>query len=632
MLNNILSKKIEGIGLGFFRFLFFLALFFEVKQLYFFKELLYGPFGELVPSNINLGIILWYWMPVCIMLSVGIFTRINTILNYVFCLVFIATMKVSAYEYHMFYIYMGVSFLVMFMPISKCLSLDRLWQKLKYSSSSYHYIPDTKVNVWNYWMLLLTGVGFMYFGSVFFKLSSELWLSGLGMWLPSSMPMATYSNLDFILDIKFFSIALGYVSFIFEALFIFLFWFKPFRIPLFVLGIGLHLGIAIVFPIPWFGLGMVALVFLLFPLGLLKRLLKKLESSKPALIVYYDLECPLCTRTKIIIEHFDVFKRINFKSVQLHSSKQEVLKGLEASELYTNIYSVDKKKKLFKGLDTYIAILKNTLYFYPVGIILEIPGFYHVGSFVYDFVAKNRNTERCTDDSCGYTPPFVPSKEEDIKILQNITLSQLKRPFYVFGFIIMFILQVGVIYNGTPFSKDIRVFTGLYDTKFDKYMVSNFKNLTKFTRAKTYFGITKHGLFVDSHFRGYNHIIAVTYIDKKGNEVFLPFIDEDGNPGNYLLGPTWAKWTFRLNNPRINMGKMVNGLEQFIAFWAKKNHINLKRGKSRKFNIRVKKIEIVNQWEKGFKKRMENRPWLDGGYVTWDKGVFKSFIRDIEKI
>jgi hypothetical protein len=139
-------------------------------------------------------------------------------------------------------------------------------------------------------------------------------------------------------------------------------------------------------------------------------------------------------------------------------------------------------------------------------------------------------------------------------------------------------------------------------------------------------------LFVDSHFRGYNHIIAVTYIDKKGNEVFLPFIDEDGNPGNYLLGPTWAKWTFRLNNPRFNMGKMVNGLEQFIAFWAKKNHINLKRGKSRKFNIRVKKIEIVNQWEKGFKKRMENRPWLDGGYVTWDKGVFKSFIRDIEKI
>ena len=42
--------------------------------------------------------------------------------------------------------------------------------------------------------------------------------------------------------------------------------------------------------------------------------------------------------------------------------------------------------------------------------------------------------------------------------------------------------------------------------------------------GRTFFGIAGHGVFMDGHFEGYNHLVAVTYIDKTGKETWLPLI------------------------------------------------------------------------------------------------------------
>ncbi len=52
------NKKIDGIGLSIFRIVFFTALFFEVKHMYYFKELFYDPFSKIVSSDINWGVTL----------------------------------------------------------------------------------------------------------------------------------------------------------------------------------------------------------------------------------------------------------------------------------------------------------------------------------------------------------------------------------------------------------------------------------------------------------------------------------------------------------------------------------------------------------------------------------------------
>src|SRR6478736_7745025 len=93
-------------------------------------------------------------------------------------------------------------------------------------------------------------------------------MTGIGMWLPASMAFMTYSSWPVLLNAKWLMLSLGYLTFAFEAFFAFLFFRKSWRIPLVLIGIGLHLGIAIIFPIPWFGLGVVAIYLLLVPLFL----------------------------------------------------------------------------------------------------------------------------------------------------------------------------------------------------------------------------------------------------------------------------------------------------------------------------------------------------------------------------
>lgn len=102
-------------------------------------------------------------------------------------LVVIGTM--DSFEYHAFYAYMGMNFLLIIMPVGRCLSLDRLLLKLKFSNTTSIYNSPKKVSQIYYLLPVFVGVGLGYFDSIFYKLSSDMWLKGLGSWMPSSLPM-----------------------------------------------------------------------------------------------------------------------------------------------------------------------------------------------------------------------------------------------------------------------------------------------------------------------------------------------------------------------------------------------------------------------------------------------------------
>ena len=156
--DSFFRKKIDGIGLAIFRIFYSLILLFEVLQLLFFKNLIFDevPFVKLAEIDFSVPIIIWIIS--ILFLIVGLFTRFFSVINYLMSLVVIGTM--DTFEYHAFYAYMGMNFLLIIMPIGRCLSLDRLLLKLKFSNTTSRYNPPKKVSQIYYLLPVFVGVGF----------------------------------------------------------------------------------------------------------------------------------------------------------------------------------------------------------------------------------------------------------------------------------------------------------------------------------------------------------------------------------------------------------------------------------------------------------------------------------------
>lgn len=618
------DKKIDGTGLAIFRITYSLILLCEIGQMMYFRSLIFDKIPFIDPSEINFAIPISIWFISVLFLLFGAFTRFFAIINYLMGLILIGS--IHSFEYHVFYAYMGINFLLIFMPVSQCFSLDRLFQKLKYSNTTFQYNPPKTVSKLYYLILPFFGIGLVYFDSVFFKLSSDLWLRGLGSWLPSSLPFATHFENEWFLNQEWLVKLVGWFTIIFETIFLFVFFRKKWRLPVFVIGMILHLGILLEFPIPFFALTVCAIYLLLIPVGFWRKVFSSNNSCSPTLKFYYDSECPLCIRTKIIISHLDWFNKIEFKTVQFDSQDNTYIKHIEFNELLDNIYSVDSNGKVYSGVDTYIQVMRRIFYLFPVALLLKIPGIYQIAKKCYSFIATNRTTERCTEENCGYNPPNI-ADDSKIKLLQNLTLEDLKHKMTVWLILILAFFQFTFLYN-TPIFLNLREEIGLNHTKIDR-LISGTIEFYRVNIMQTLFGLTNHPVFMDVHFKNYNHIVALVYVDKKNKEHWLPIIDEKGNPDFYAYGSNWVNWTFRVISPTIDSSTLTKGLERYTAFWAYKNNIDLDNAK---FLLKVKKIDSPDGWEKDFLNKQISQPWIEGGYVEWKNNKIISHIKDIERL
>lgn len=615
IIESLYNTRVSASGLALFRIFYGFVLLFEVIQLFYFRHLVFDKIPYFSPSEIDFTIPLLLWMLSILCIILGLFTRFSSVINYLFSIVFLST--ISSYEYHMFYVYMGVNFLLMFVNTHQVFSFDRLIVKLKYSNSINLYYPERKVSVLNYYFLIFVALGFFYFDSVFFKLASPLWLKGLGVWLPSSLPHTTHINTSFLLNIKWLILGLSYFTIVFEAIFVFTFFRKKWRLPLLIIGFGLHLGILICFPIPWFALGVLAIYILMIPHKYIVSFRKVFNLSKQ-ITFYYDEECPLCIRAKIIISHLDFFNLVEFKGVQSYGFKENKFKAIDKKELLDNIYSITSKGKILIGVNAYRFILLRIPLLFFIGILMYIPPFSFIARYVYSKVALNRNTERCTEDNCGYTPPNLPQNFNEIKLFKDLTIKDLKIKFVSFSALLLLIFQLNITFSSLL---NVNKKNSIDSTNF---MSSNLHKLTK-----VFLGITNHSLFQQSHFSNYNHIIAVQALLPNGEKEFLPLIDENGHPSYYNYSFNWAKYTFRTNSPDVDQLMLSNGLRDFTAFWLHKNNLE---NQDIKFNILVKKIDSPENWTHNFLNIQLKKLWIDGGYILWKEKIFFSKIKKIESL
>lgn len=619
LIQRLYDKKIDASGLAFFRVAYFLVLFGELAQLFYFKELVFDVIPFVQPYELDFTWAFYAWFVVIFLLIIGLFTRTAAIANYLFTLVFLST--ISSFEYHVFYTYTTVNFFCLFLPISKRFSIDRLLLKLKYSNTRTTYEPPKTTTVLSYTLPLLVAVAFVYADSMLYKVTSKFWMQGLGVWYPAAFPQASITSSSslggFLINNYYLTKFFGYLTLVFETSFIFLFWFRRFRVPLLIIGLGLHIGILITFPIPWFALAVAATYILLVPVAWYRQLAAWLHrNNKTLLTVYYDEECPLCQRAKIAVKHFDIFSKIKFKGVQSNQT-DEAIANVPLDDLLDNIYAVQSNGKVQHGIDTYIQILFKMRYTALFGLLLKIPGIYHLAKALYQYVAANRNVERCTEGNCGYQITVLPQDKDAIKLLQNLTVKKLRVFLIGAGMLFICLLQIGISYNSDAIFNWNKK-TGWAETTVGQHLYDFSNELDAF--ALPVLGLTHHPVFMDNHFNWYTHIVSIVYVGEDGAEERLPIIGEDGSPQYYIYGPNWVKWTFRVNSPmRINEDLLKDGIQDFTAFWAYKNGVQTNKAT---FRIDLKLIDMPNKFEADFLEKQRQKPWETLGKAVWENNKF----------
>ncbi|MGR9073948.1 MAG: DCC1-like thiol-disulfide oxidoreductase family protein [Gammaproteobacteria bacterium] len=613
-IRSALSKEVPATGLAFFRILYGLVTFQEIIFLIYFSHLIFDPTPFLDVEFPMIPFFLGVWAIVSLFLTFGYRCQSSAIANYIFWLVFVSFTPMQRDFDGGFDAFMtGAGLFLIFLPIDRAASLDNLGKKLRNSNIGFTFIPPDRVSVLAYYLPVAICLGFLYFDSAVHKLWAEHWRNGLGAWLPSSHPYyISIVDMSWLLDIKPLQMAIGYTIIVFQFAFIFLFYFRTFRVPLLIIGATLHLGITVSFNIYPFGLGMLAFYSLLIPFSWWRKIGSLIRRDAPRLTVFFDEQCPLCNRTIIFFRHFDIFKAIDFKGLQTYSGHYAELNSIPKDQILKDLYSLDRKNRLYSGLDTYIQILRNMRYTAPLGLLLSIPGVHSYAMGKYRKIADNRSSAVCDIPNATENQPTASSlydkyfEDYGKNHPKGFSLRLAKILIIVFFLQLNSTLHYGIFYRLGFDSKESTGFSHLATVSNSILMLTH-----------TFIGITPHALYVHDHFMGYDRIIGITYIDADGKEKWLPFVNSKGR----IVAPNWGRvhsmWANIAVTPEINVQRLKKFIMKITAFWGTKMGLDLDNSK---FIIKLKKISSPEEWKKNLRRDNLATNWQNIGVAEWKDG------------
>lgn len=611
-LQILLNKQVPATGIGLFRIFYGLITLQEIVFLYYFNHLIFDPIPFIDVEFPTIPLFLCLWGIIASFIIVGYRYQFAVVSNYIFWIVFVNFTPMQRDFDGGFDLFMiGTGFLLFFLPADKVLSIDHLRHKLCTPFTHNGTNENLRVSVLAYYLPLIISLGFLYFDSAIHKLFAEHWRNGLGSWLPATQPYYVSAlDMSIFLNNEWLEKTIGYTIIVFQFTFIFLFHHRRLRVLYLFIGIGLHLGITLSLNIYPFGMGMLVYYTLMVPFGWWQCLKTWTIAQQPALTVFYDQLCPLCNRTVIILNHFDIFKRIEFKTAQQHAAAYPELMGIDQKTLLTDLYALDNHKNIYHGVDTYRHILMKMGYLYPLGIILGLPGIYQLANRQYRLIADNRSRQACTNNTCpapqknitgtGYEYFFETLAVQKPKAFSR-KLSKI--------LIAILILQLnstvhyGLLYRFKVDTRQNPISSMLTDSSNALLSVS-----------QTFLGIAPHALYLHDHFQGYDHILAITYKDQQGIEHWLPFVNEQGR----LLAPNWGRvhsmWANIAVTTTINNTRLRKFLMKVTAFWGTQIGLNLN---NTVFEIKMKKISAPSVWVYDQLHKNFNAPWTKIGTVTW---------------
>ena len=615
-ISHLYHTQAPSTGVGLFRLLFGLTTLQEICFLLYFNHLIFDPIPYLDVEFPMIPFFLCLWGLIAFFITIGFQCQKSLIANYIFWIVFVNFTPMQRDFDGGFDLFMiGANFFMLFMPVDKAFSIDNLRKKLQTPLKHYSLFPDQKVSALSYYIPVIVCLGFLYFDSAIHKMFAEHWRNGLGAWLPSSMPFYISTiDMSWLLNNELLQKTIGYIILVFQFSFIFLFHIRSLRPIYFLVGAGLHLGITLTFNIYPFGTGMLIFYTLVAPFSWYKKAASALTAKTATLTVFYDEQCPLCGRTILILNHIDIFHCIDFKSAQSNAANFPALKHIDEQTLLTDLYAVDKNNTVYSGVSTYANILIKMRYLALFGYLIKLPGIYQFACKTYRNIADSRTRITC-NENCEVAAPNNSSLSLYDQIFLTDSVKKQKSNIHRLCKVLtlLFILQLNSsIHYGLIYRLDI-------DTRSNAIsaLTADLSNTLIFF-SNAFVGITPHALYLHDHFEGYNHLIAITYLDKSGKEQWLPFVTPEGR----LQSPNWGRvhsmWANIAVTPNIDNQRLSKFIMKTTAFWGIKSHLDLD---STIFNIKLKKIAAPSYWVDNLLKSNLSGNWKTIGTASWNKNA-----------
>ena len=609
MIRRGLDKQVPATGLAAFRMGYGLVALQEIAFLYYFRHLIFDETPFIDPGSPMIPFFLLVWGLSALGLTVGLRTRLSAVVNYIFWVLFTSfTPMWRDFDGGFDQLMISSGLMLIFLPSERALSLDLLWEKLQRSRPGQRYQPRTQVPVLAYYLPVLISLGFLYFDSAIHKLFSPHWRHGMGAWLPSSHPYyVSPIDMSWLLEIKWLEQLIGYTIIVFQFVFPFLFWHRLFRVPLLLFGVLFHTGITVSLNIYPFGLGMLVHYALLVPFSWWRRLGRFIQLDQPRLKVYYDGQCPLCLKTVIVGEHFDIRRGVAFYDLQTHAAKEPALADLSEETLLQDLFAVDQDGNRSQGLDTYIQILKAMGYPTPLAWLLQLPGIYHLATRIYRHVADSRERTGC-DSTC-----ITPSPSESL--FQAWWREKLGSPHKQAFRLARLLVVLGILQLNSTIHYGL--FYRLSMTAETPSLLGMMSNML-LSLSHAFVGITPHALYLADHFKGYDKIYGITYLDQAGKERWLPFVNRQGR----MLTPNWGRvhsmWANVAVTPRVKEYWLNKYITKVTAFWGTRVGLDLNHAR---FLLKVKSIRMPDQWEPHLREENLSQPWQPAGEVVWQDKV-----------
>jgi predicted DCC family thiol-disulfide oxidoreductase YuxK len=609
------SKQVTATGIGLFRIFYGLITLQEILFLLYFNHLIFDPIPYIDVEFPMIPFFLCLWGIIASFIVIGYRYQFAVICNYILWIIFINFTTMQRDFDGGFDSFMtGAGFFLLFMPGDRAFSIDQLRYKLSTPLTHYNTYPKPTVSSLAYYLPVLICLGFLYFDSAVHKLFAEHWRNGLGSWLPSTQPYYVSAiDMSFLLNNELLQKFIGYTVLVFQFTFIFFFSNPKLRTVYLLVGLAMHLGITLSLNIYPFGMGMLIFYLLLVPFSWWRALSKLLTARQPSLTVFYDQQCPLCNRTVLTLNHFDLFNCIDFKSAQAYAQNYPALSKISPDTLLLDLYAVDHSDRIYSGVGTYIQILKKMRYLYPIGFILSLPGIYTLAVNKYRSIADSRARITC-DTEC-----FIATGMTDNNLYRQVFESFATRKPKAFSrklakiLVAIIVLQLnstihyGLLYRLNLDVKNSPISAPIAEASNALLMVS-----------LTFLGITPHALYLHDHFAGYDRILAITYTDQHGVEKWLPFVNEQGR----LLTPNWGRvhsmWANIAVTPTINNVRLEKFIMKVTAFWGLKIGLNLDKTV---FNIKLKRINAPSYWVHDQLHQNFSAPWATIGSVKWNNKV-----------
>jgi predicted DCC family thiol-disulfide oxidoreductase YuxK len=618
------TQRVPATGIGVFRIFYGLVCLQEIIFLFYFNHLIFDPIPYIDVEFPTITFFLSLWGIIASFIVVGYRYQFAVTCNYIFWIIFVNFTAMQRDFDGGFDLFMtGAGFFLLFMPGDRAFSLDSLRYKL--STPFIHYSEYVKptVSAFAYYLPVFVCLGFLYFDSDIHKVFAQHWRNGLGAWLPSTQPYYVSAlDMSVFLNNELLQKMIGYTIMVFQFTFMFFFSDRRLRVLYLLIGIGLHLGITLSLNIYPFGLGMLSFYALLIPFAWWRCLSHQITARQPVLTVFYDRQCPLCNRTILIFNHFDIFKRIDFRNAQDYASEYSALSTIDSQTLLTDLYALDQHNKIYSGLNTYIQICLKMGYLFPVGLFLSLPGIYQLASAKYRAIADTRTRLAC-DTHCISAEPLKNNSLYDALFEQYGTHKPKAFARKITKITVaLLILQLNCsLHYGLLY----RFHIDLNRNPVTAIIAKGSNALLMVSRI--FLGIAPHALYLHDHFAGYDRILAITYIDTKGNEQWLPFVNEEGR----LLAPNWGRvqsmWANIAVTPTIDDQRVRKFIMKVTAFWGEQIGLDLNNAL---FQIKLKKIDAPSHWVYGQLHKNMAAPWVTVGTVKWtNKVIFYDLPHDM---